>query len=209
MTISKPKYKIVKQSRENIWGKFNNKQKLRSKKWKFLAFKLDKKFSFFRFKRNRSLKKLYKNRLLNKQKLKSFYGNLTYSTLKSEFLKQKNKNSINITENFIISLETRLDIFLFRVLKHYSIFQVKQLINHKKIKVNNIYVSDCSFKLNKGDFIEINDNLIPVNETNKLPYTLIDNKKNLIVFLRAPFIKEIKYPFRLNKKFLFEFLNKK
>ena len=58
-------------------------------------------------------------------------------------------------KNFVITLESRLDINILRLRLARTIFQSKQLINHKKIKVNNKIVSKPNFLLNKGDVINI------------------------------------------------------
>ena len=58
-------------------------------------------------------------------------------------------------KNFVIKLESRLDINILRLKLVKTIFQGKQLINHKKIKVNDKIVSKPNFILNKGDIISI------------------------------------------------------
>ena len=208
MKINKPKYKIIYQSKENVWGKLKNAKKLKNQKWKKFVKKLDKINIYKNIKKPRSLKVLFKQRLVNKQKFKSFYGNLSYSILKKEYVHIKKKNSFNIIDRLIISLEKRLDIFLYRVGLFSTIFEAKQAINHNKLKVNGIIVSNGNYKLKPGDYINIPENNNNVNLIN-LPYIQINKELSLIVFLKNPDIKEIKYPFNLNKRFLFEYLNKK
>ena len=58
-------------------------------------------------------------------------------------------------KNFVITLESRLDINILRLRLVRTIFQAKQLVNHKKIKVNNQIVSKPNFLLSKGDIIKI------------------------------------------------------
>ena len=111
-------------------------------------------------------------------------------------------------DNLIISLETRLDIFLFRTGLFSSIFSVKQAINHKKIKVNGIIVSYNNYILKPGDFITY-DGFFSKRNLISTPYSYINKEKKVIIFLRNPVYKEIKYPFKTNMKFLFEYLNKK
>lgn len=208
MKINKPKFKIVYQSKENIWGNYQNEDKLKNQKWKKFIKKLDKKNKFNNFKKSRSLKLLYKQRLVNKQKFKSFYGNLSYANLKKEYKDIKQTNSFNIIDNLIISLERRLDIFLYRSCICSSIFEAKQQINHKKIKVNNKVLSKSNYRLKKGDFITLPQKLSNSQLVN-LPYSHINEELSLLIFLRNPKIKEIKYPFNLNSTFLFDYLNNK
>lgn len=208
MKLNKPKYKIVYQAKENVWGKYNNQKKFQSQKWTKLIHRLDKKNRFSSMRRPKSLKVLPKQRLLNKQKFASFYGNLTYTRLKNEYRQIKTTTSFYMMEKLIIALERRLDIFLFRSGIFSSIFQAKQFINHNKIKVNNKIVSNTNYKLKEGDFINYL-NITNKKLTNQLPYAQIDKSLNVLIFLRNPKIYEIKYPFKINLPFLFNYLNKK
>ena len=207
MSRNTPKYKIIFQTKSNVWGKYNNENKFNKKKWgKFLKYLDFKKTNFF-LRKPKSLKVLYKQRLLNKQKFKSFYGNITYNKLKTIYNEIKTKNSFNIVENLIIRLESRLDVFLYRSGLFPSIFEAKQWVNHKKIKVNKTIVNNNNYVLKSGDFIEIPTNL-KYKKIMLLPYSHIDNNLPILVFLRKPRINEIKYPFKFNSNFLFEYLNK-
>jgi small subunit ribosomal protein S4 len=67
----------------------------------------------------------------------------------------KKETKINIFQQFVVLLESRLDINLVRLKLVKTIFQAKQLINHKKIKINNIIISKPNFILEKGDIIHI------------------------------------------------------
>ena len=210
MSNLKKKYKIVKQTSENIWGNFEKIETFNTKQWKSIVRSLkDKntKASIFNRKDN-SLKTLYKRRLMNKQKIKSFYGNMSYKILKKYYVIIKNKNKKNIMDNLLVFLETRLDIFLYRIGLFSSIFNIKQAINHKKIKVNGVIVSYSGYILKKGDYITYDGQFINKNLVN-MPYSYVNKEKKIIIFLRNPDYKEIKYPFNMNKKFLFEYLNKK
>ena len=55
----------------------------------------------------------------------------------------------------MILLESRLDINLVRLKLVKTIFQAKQLINHKKVKVNHKIINKPNFLLKKGDIIHI------------------------------------------------------
>jgi ribosomal protein S4 len=72
---------------------------------------------------------------------------------------------------FCSNLERRLDILLFRSGLASSLFEAKQLISHKKIKVNNHYVSCFSILLEKGDVISFTPSIklkIKTNLTNQI-----------------------------------------
>ena len=94
--------------------------------------------------------------MFEKQLLKNFYGNISEKKFKNliKKLKQK-KKKINIFKNFILNLEHRLDINLVRLNFTKTIYQSRQLINHKKIKINNKIINKPNFFLKKGDIITI------------------------------------------------------
>jgi ribosomal protein S4 len=209
MKQNKPKYKIIYQSRENVRGTYHYKKKFHALKWSRLTKKLDKtrNFLFKKFRKPHTLKIMKKHRLLNKQKFKSFYGHLSYNYLKSEYKTIQQRNSFNIINRLQIVLEHRIDIFLFRSGVFPTIFHAKQAINHNKIYVNETVVSNSNYKLKPGDFIQI-----PKNNTsdsfNELPYSKISLTRSLILFLRAPKSREIRYPFNFYPKYLSSYLNK-
>jgi len=65
-----------------------------------------------------------------KYQLKNLFSNLN-----------KKDNKINIFKNFILILESRLDINLVRLKLAKTVIQSKQLNNHKKVKINNKIVN--------------------------------------------------------------------
>ena len=124
--------------------------KKKKKKWNFF------KRNFWRSnKKNTNFierkKHFFQNRLSEKQQFKFLYGCLHEYQLKNLYKKFKNKTKK--FENVVLSLEKRLDIVLFRLKLAKSIFHAKQLINHRKIKVNGKIISFSNFLLKKGDII--------------------------------------------------------
>lgn len=176
------------------------------------------------FKRPEKKQKLYKERLFAKQQFKNFYGCIPEYQLKNLFnyLKNRNNNN-NIIHKFVILLESRLDMIIFRSKIAKTIFESKQIINHGKIKVNNKIITSSNYILKKGDIITLNNfkifkkfyykkkkiknnyNLIKIIRKNKVNYIEFNNKYNICIFLRNPLFKEIKYPFDLNLKLVDEY----
>ena len=170
-------------------------------------------------------KKIYKERLFAKQQLKNFYGCIPEYQLKNLFnyLKLK-KNNNNIIHKFIILLESRLDIVIFRSKITKTIFEAKQIINHGKVKINNKIITSSNLILNKGDIITFNNfkilnNYIYIKKNNqniflkkirnnKTNYIEFNNKLNICIFLRKPFFNEIQYPFNLNLKLVDDYFKK-
>ena len=94
--------------------------------------------------------------MFEKQQFKNFYGCLPEYQLKNLFKKlSKKDNKINTFKKFVITLESRLDINVLRFRLARTIFQAKQLINHRKIKINDKIVSRPNFLLKKGDIVSI------------------------------------------------------
>lgn len=152
MNKLKPRNKICFQNNINIHTNLKL-SKLKKKKWNLFKKRL--KFKRFFFKPERK-NKFFQKRLFEKQQLKYFYGCIQEYKLKNIIKKLKKKdNKINIFKNFIILLEKRLDINLVRLKLVKSIFKAKQLINHKKVMVNNRIINKSNYLLKKGDIINI------------------------------------------------------
>jgi small subunit ribosomal protein S4 len=195
---SRNKICLRTQQKVNVNLKFDNFHK---KKWKLLKKKKD----FLKIKKKlEEKKKFFRERLNTKQQLKFFYGCLPEYQIKNLFKSIKEKK--NIIEKFLILLESRIDIILFRLNISKSIFHSKQLINHGKIKVNNKIIKSQNIFLKKGDIISI-ENTKKLNKS-KLNYIEVNNFLKNFIFLRKPFISEIEYPFYFNKNLIYEYLNK-
>nr|YP_010394064.1 ribosomal protein S4 [Peronospora belbahrii]DAZ88072.1 TPA_asm: ribosomal protein S4 [Peronospora belbahrii] len=146
-----PRNKICFQNNRNIHKNLNL-LKLKSKKWNLFKKRLRYRKEIKPEKR----KKFFQKRLFEKQQFQNFYGCIPEYQLKNIFQKlSKKNNKINIFQNFMILLESRLDINLVRLKLVKTIFQAKQLINHKKVKINNKIISKPNFLLQKGDIIKI------------------------------------------------------
>ena len=151
MNKLRPRNKICFQNTGNIHTNLKL-SKLNKKKWNLFKKRLKYRKEIKPEKRN----KFYQKRLFEKQQLRNFYGCIPEYQFKNIFKKLKQKdNKINIFNKFIISLESRLDINVVRLKLARTIFKSKQLINHKKIKVNNQIISKPNFLLQKGDIIQI------------------------------------------------------
>ena len=176
------------------------------------------------FKRPEKKKKLYKERLFAKQQFKNFYGCIPEYQLKNLFNYLKTRNN-NIIHKFIIILESRLDIVIFRSKITKTIFESKQIINHGKIKVNNKIITSSNYILKRGDIITLNNfkifkkfyyinktnnfkkyyKLIKISRKNKVNYIQFNNKYNMCIFLRKPLFKEVKYPFDIDLRLVDEY----
>jgi small subunit ribosomal protein S4 len=181
--LNKKKWNILK---KNIFWK-NKKKKQLLNKLNFLK-KLEKNYNrTYNYKiyidkylkenkiRRPQKKKLYKERLLAKQQFKFFYGCIPEYQLKNLFSYLKLKNNRNVLQKFIILLESRLDMIIFRLRIVKTIFEAKQIINHGKIKINNKIIFSSNLLLKKGDIITLNNFKI------KFFFRLILRKKQVLI----------------------------
>lgn len=105
--------------------------------------------------KKKQINSLYKTRMLKAWKLRKFYGNLTHHELKRLCFKAY-KYKGDVLKKFLWLLESRIDIILYRVGIVTSIFEARQFINHKNIKVNNIIVDKRSYNLLPNDYLTLN-----------------------------------------------------
>jgi ribosomal protein S4 len=151
MNKLRPRNKICFQNNENIHANLKI-SKLKKKKWNLFK----KRLKFKKFVKPEKRKNFFQKRLFEKQQFKNFYGCIPEYQLKSLFKTlNKKKDKINVFKKFILLLEQRLDINIVRLKMAKTIFESKQLINHKKIKVNNKIINKPNFLLKKGDIINI------------------------------------------------------
>lgn len=131
------KNKIASSLKVNLWGR----QKLKVKSLKQLN-------------NVETRPSEYGRMLFAKQRLKGFYGNISEKQLYN-YVHKNNKN-------FLSQLERRLDITIFRMKFAISIFQARQLINHKHILVNGKPLNIPSYLLSPGDVITIHPKAKPL-----------------------------------------------
>ena len=143
------------------WQKFLKyliKHKLKQKTQKYLLYDQN---LYHVFKFNVIFKKNYLLNVLAKKKFNTFYGNLLKNYIKRQtflfFKKQKflYQNSINLNFFFLSLFEKILYILIFRINFGLSIFNIRQIVNNKHIKINNKTINCCSYLVKKGDFIQI------------------------------------------------------
>jgi ribosomal protein S4 len=175
----KPAYKIVNQIQFDLLNNPVKLQKSKHKKWIRLKKSIEKaiknKDQYYKpypqlinsknkeksnskkqdFARN---KHLYKQKLLAKQQLKIFFGNIKNKQVKTLYKKAKEKCDPIIPTNylFITLLERRLITVLFRSNFVKNIKEAKKLILHSCILVNGKVVTYPNFILKENDFISLN-----------------------------------------------------
>jgi small subunit ribosomal protein S4 len=132
----------------------------------------------------------YKDRLLEKQKLRFNYG-VSEKQLVAYY--KEAKNGTAATGNSLLELlESRLDCIVFRLGFAPSIPAARQIISHGHILVNNRLVDIASFQCKKGDTIRIKEResskkLILGNFTaQQEKRTMIARRMKRVKFFRSP-----------------------
>lgn len=199
-----PKFKIYYQTQQNIHDILFLNKSLKKKKWKKYTKKLNSNKFGTDFLKPVKIKTLYNDRLLSYKKFNSFYGNLRKNQLKNQYNVLKKKT--NVMDRFLIGLEKRLDIFLYRSTLFKSLYEVQQLISHKKIKVNWITVNIKNHQLNVGDYIFICPEIQKFKSSVLPPYMEWNNSLNLLCLFKNPEVSDIFYTFSYNKDFILDFL---
>lgn len=103
----------------------------------------------------------YARLVIEKQKLRAFYSVLTERQIKSYLKKASKLYPTNMSgrslifDVFFSLLEARLDIAVFRLHFAKTILESRQLVSHKKIKVNGRIVNKGGYLLSPGDIVEI------------------------------------------------------
>ena len=233
--IYKPKYKICFQTKNKIWINKNSRLRNffhirnkvilnRSKKYKkFLILKnmkwtVARRFMFPSLKKRTNFIFNYKNSFYLKQQLKKFYGKLREDDLRKMFKNTWNKEQYFKRNLFIMALEQRLDIIIYRMRFLPTIQSANQLISHQGIYVNNNLITIPNYKVKLGDIVSVKEDQWIIFYNNLYyrlqkrffaHYLLIWRKSNLlkkiqkISFKNRNLIKKNLYIFKefnLNKK---------
>lgn len=113
-----------------------------------IFFKLDQTKRYIK----RLSKKLRHIMFRRKQIIFAFYQNMKIHQIRKLYIESLQLKG-NLISNFITKLETRLDMFIYRAFNLLTLSQIKQLITHKKVFVNNKVVKYTSYTLEKYDTV--------------------------------------------------------
>lgn len=136
----------------------------------------------------------YGLQLMEKQKLRKYYGTITEKQFKNTF-KKAAKLKGNTSTNFVCALESRLDAIIYRANFAESIFQARQIVSHGHVSVNGKRVKVPSYSVKPGDVVTIRDSaknhpeILKAVEAAKraIPeYLQADAKKLEIKYVRLP-----------------------
>lgn len=142
---------------------------------------------------NQKVEKRFKRRtryfakLMNQQKFRKYYANLSLNQIKRT-LKLVAKKNYNLLDHFMFYFEMRLDSVLVRSNFAYSFPHARQIIKHGFINVNGSRVNVTSFMVSPGDVIEICD-----SKKEYLFNVLSKRLRDLMVLTSAPEYLDVDY----------------
>ena len=163
----------------------------------------------------RNAKKLstYGEQLLEKQRLRAYYG-----VLEKQFAKyvEKALKSKDIPGEALVKiLECRLDNLVYRIGFGSSIRQARQIVNHGHIRVNGKKVDIPSYIVSVGDVIELKEksrskeifiNNLKEHELNTLPYISKDIENFSGTLVAMPSYEDV--PIQINTQPIIEFYSR-
>jgi ribosomal protein S4 len=166
--------KLLKFQRKK-WENFKDQYLKKLRKYRKFKPKDYTKYKITRYaNKGTSHKKQFRNTLHSSRKFRLFYGSLLKKELKKNIKvlkKTPNNRTSHINLLFLKIFEQRLDTVIFRAKFAKSFRDARQLINHKKIYVNNQIVKSPAYSLKKGDLITI-DHTFHNNIIKNLKYCL-------------------------------------
>lgn len=154
----------------------------------------------------------YGDQLLEKQKLKAYYGVMEKQFRRYVFAALKSKESSD--EYLIQNLERRLDNIVYRLGFGYTLRQARQMVVHGHILVNGQRVNIPSYKVSVGDVISLKEKSRSVEafadnfnaSLLNLPY-LEKNTENFYgILTKVPLKNEVPVQLRFSK--ILEFYSK-
>jgi small subunit ribosomal protein S4 len=155
----------------------------------------------------------YGMQLLEKQKLKEYYGILERQMVR--YVNQAFKEKGNLGDNLIERLECRLDNMVYRLGFAISLRQARQMVVHGHILLNGMKADRPSIEVKPGDTISLKERSRKVemfkdtflNSTLNVGYLEKDTEQFSGVLVRKPLREEI--PINIKDSLVVEFYSRK
>jgi len=158
----------------------------------------------------------YAIQLAAKQKLKSYYANITERQFRRMYESAVRLRG-DTAENLVGLLERRLDMVIYRMNFAPTVFAARQFVNHGHLMVNGRRVNIPSYLVREGDDIEVREksrNHLGLLETMQRPerdvpeYLAVDYKGFKGQFVRTPKMGDIPYPVQMEPNLVVEFYSR-
>jgi small subunit ribosomal protein S4 len=158
----------------------------------------------------------YGNQLLAKQKLKSYYANMTEKQFRKAY-ETATKRKGDTAENLVGLLERRLDVVVYRMNLAHTMQQARQMVSHGHVQVNGRRVTIPSYLVREGDSVGVversKDKLMVQdalqNRERDVPeYIDMDDKALKATFVRTPKMSDVPYPVQMEPNLVIEYYSR-
>ena len=158
----------------------------------------------------------YGIQLRAKQRMKFVYGNISEKQFYNTF-KLASKLKGDVSENFILLLESRLDSIVYRANFVATVFAARQFVSHKHVTVNGKIVNIPSYRLKIGDVVQIRDKsrslAIVIDSLEKMErdipsYMQLDKANYSIKLSEKPTFAEVPYAIEMEPHLITEFYSR-
>jgi len=213
------KYTVCKRYFDDIWGDIFFRKK--TAKFVKVMLKMRKRPLSYKIRKNRFLnfdvwyKKRYKwpksyygRLVIHKQKIKKFYSTMNDYQFR-EIVYRAQYHVVNWIRYFYYHLERRVDALLYRAHFAKTMGKIRQLINHRKVLLNNLIIDRPSITLKIGEFLTLKNtknikSIIFYKLKEKLLYAVYPsylevNYKSMKIFLcDYPTENSVFFPFKFD-----------
>lgn len=158
----------------------------------------------------------YGEQLHAKQKLKTYYGNVSEKQFHKYYVEAVRRAG-DAVENFIGLLESRLDNLVYKAKFVPTIFAARQFVNHGHVTVNGKKVNIPSYMVKAGDVIEVREKskqlgmvLAAIESTSRdFPgYLEVDPKKLTAKYSFVPKFEDVPYATLMEPNLVIEFYSR-
>lgn len=158
----------------------------------------------------------YGEQLYAKQKLKTYYGNISEKTFHKYYVEALRRAG-DAAENLIGILESRLDNVVYKSKFVPTVFAARQFVNHGHVTVNGKKVNIPSYVVRAGDVVEVREKskqlpivIAAVESGNRdIPgYLEVDSKKLVSKYSFVPKFDDVPYPAIMEPNLVIEFYSR-
>ena len=158
----------------------------------------------------------YGEQLIAKQKLKTYYGNISEKQFHKYYV-EAIRRSGDAAENLIGLLESRLDNLVYKSKFVPTVFAARQFINHGHVTVNGKKVNIPSYMVKVGDVIEVREKSKSMavviaaleSQTRDTPsYLEVDTKKMSAKYTFVTKFDDVPYAALMEQNMVIEFYSR-
>ncbi|MEM7072029.1 MAG: 30S ribosomal protein S4 [Pseudomonadota bacterium] len=158
----------------------------------------------------------YGIQLMAKQKMKSYYANISERQFRRYYQEASRRRGDTI-ENLVGLLESRLDAIVYRAKFVPTMYAARQFVNHGHVEVNGRRVNIASARLREGDEVSVRSRSremaviaesILGTERDQPDYVSVDTNKLKATLVRIPAFEEVPYPAAMEPNLVIEYYSR-